>query len=275
MPAYASAGNGAGVLVLKVVTVYPDNPSKHDLPTILATLLLNDAQTGQLVAIMDAGHLTAMRTGAASGVATKYLAGKDATTLGIFGAGSQSRTQLMAIHEVRSLTRVQVFDPQTTRSEAFADQMSEAFGLDVTPVTDPRECAENEILCSASNSDTPVLNGTWLRPGTHVNGVGSHTPITRELDTETVLRSKVITDNTAACVEEAGDLIIPINEGLFSKEKIHAELGEIIDGTKPGRESPDEITFFKSVGVAIQDAVTAARVYELARAGNIGVDLEM
>jgi len=275
MPAYAGGAGDGGVLVLKVVTVYPDNPSKHNLSTILGTLLLNDARTGKLVAIMDAGFLTAMRTGAASGVATKFLAPEGAKTLGIFGAGEQARTQLMAIHEVRSLEEVQVFDPLTPTCDAFARELSETLGLDVRAVTDPRTCAENEIVCAASNSDTPVLKGTWLRPGTHINGVGSHTPDTRELDTETILRSKVVTDNTAACIAEAGDLMIPVKDGDFSEDRIHAELGEVIEGVKPGRESPDEITFFKSVGVAIQDAMTAARVYELAREVNVGIDVEI
>lgn len=275
MPAYAGGKGDAGVLALKVVTVYPDNPSKYDLPTILGTLLLNDAKTGKLVAIMDAGFLTGMRTGAASGVATKYLAPKDANTLGIFGAGGQARTQLMAVHEVRPLKQVSVFDPVTQTRDAFAREMSKKLKLEITPVKDPRACAENEIVCAASSSKTPVLKGSWFRPGTHINGIGSHSPDARELDTETILRSKVVTDFTPACMAEAGDLIFPIQEGAFSQEKIHAELGEVVNGAKPGRESTEEITLFKSVGLAIQDAMTAARVYELACEKRVGKEVEI
>ena len=275
MPAYASEAGENGALVLKVVTVYSDNQAKYGLPTILATILLNDARTGQLMAIMDGTFLTAMRTGAASAVATKYLATKGAGTLGIFGAGWQARTQLMAIHEVRTLSRVHVFDPLTSARDQFAREMSEQLGLDVVPAKDARECAENEIICTATSSEIPVFDGTWLRPGTHINGVGTHTPDARELDTETILRSKVVADCSVACVEEAGDLIIPITEQLFRKEQVHAGLGEVVNGTKPGRESSDEITVFKSVGLAIQDAMTAARVYELAREANIGMEVEL
>jgi ornithine cyclodeaminase/alanine dehydrogenase len=275
MPAYAGGEGDAGVLALKVVTVYPENPSKHDLPTILGTLLLNDAKTGKLVSIMDAGFLTGMRTGASSGVATKYLAPKEAKTLGIFGAGGQARTQLMAVHEVRPVSRVQVYDPMTETRDAFVREMSEKVGVEVEPVKDPRECAENEIVCAASSSKTPVLKGSWFRPGTHINGIGSHSPDARELDTETILRSKVVADYTPACMAEAGDLLFPIQEGAFSEERIHADIGEVINGTKPGRESAEEITLFKSVGLAIQDAMTAAKVYALAREAKVGTEVEI
>jgi ornithine cyclodeaminase/alanine dehydrogenase len=275
MPAHADTEDGQGVLAVKVVTVYPDNPTKHDLPTILGTLLLNDAQTGKLAAIMDAGFLTGMRTGAASGVATKYLAREDARTLGIFGAGGQARTQLMAVHEVRPLERVQVFDPQKPVRDTFVREMSASLGIEVTPVEDARACVENDIVCAASSSKTPIFDGSWLQPGTHVNGVGSHSPDARELDTETIRRSKIIADYTPACMVEAGDFLFPIKEGAFSQEQIHADLGEVASGTKPGRESDDEITLFKSVGLAIQDAMTAACVYDLARKANVGTQIEI
>ena len=274
MPAYVGGAEGGGALALKVVTVYHDNPAKYGLPTTIGTLLLNDPRTGALVAIMDAGFLTAMRTGAVSGVATKHLAREDARSVGIFGAGVQARTQLIAICEVRPIERALVCDPQQEAREKYAADMSERLSISVEATDDPRACAETDVIATASSSGTPVFEGAWLAPGTHINGIGSHTPSTRELDTETVRRAKVVPDFAPACLAEAGDLMIPIQEGAISEDHIHASLGEVVAGIKPGRESPDEITLFKSVGLAVQDAATAARVYELAQAAGVGVEIE-
>ena len=274
MPAYIGGAEGGGSLALKVVTVYHDNPAKYGLPTTIGTLLLNDPRTGALVAIMDAGFLTAMRTGAVSGVATKYLAREDARSVGVFGAGVQARTQLIAICDVRPVERALVCDPEQEAREKYAADMSERLSISVEATDDPRACAENDVIVTASSSGTPVFEGAWLAPGTHINGIGSHTPGTRELDTETIRRAKVVPDLAPACLEEAGDLMIPIQEGAISEDHIHASLGEVVAGIKPGRESAEEITLFKSVGLAVQDAATAARVYELAQAAGVGVEIE-
>ena len=275
MPAYVGGAENGGSLALKVVTVYPDNPSKYNLPTTIGTLLLNDPRTGALVAIMDAGFLTAMRTGAVSGVATKYLAPGDARTVGVFGAGVQARAQLMAVCEVRSIERAVVCDPMREAREKYAAEMSERLSISVEPTDDPRACVENDVILTASSSKTPVFEGVWLAPGTHINGVGSHSPDARELDTETIRRAKVVPDYAPACLVEAGDLIMPIQEGAIDAEHIHASLGDVVAGLKPGRESDEEITLFKSVGLAVQDAATAARVYELAQAAGVGVEIEV
>jgi alanine dehydrogenase len=275
MPAYVGGAGDGGSLALKVVTVYPDNPSQYGLPTTIGTLLLNDPRTGALVAIMDAGFLTAMRTGAVSGVATKYLARRDARTVGIFGAGVQARAQLIAMCEVRPIERAVVCDPWQEGRDRFAAEMSARLSIPVEPAGDPRACVDNDIIVAASSSREPIFDGAWLAPGTHINGIGSHSPDARELDTVTLQRSKVVPDLAAACLVEAGDLIIPIKEGAFTEDKIHASLGEIIAGLKPGRESDGEITLFKSVGLAVQDAATAARVYALARAAGVGVEIEI
>ena len=274
MPAYVGGAEGGGSLALKVVTVYPDNPSKYGLPTTIGTLLLNDPRTGALVAIMDAGFLTAMRTGAASGVATKYLAREGARSVGVFGAGVQARTQLMAVCEVRPIERAVVCDPVQEYREKYAAEMSEQLSIPVEPTDDPRACVANDVIVAASSSRTPVFEGGWLAPGTHINGIGSHSPDARELDTETIRRSKVVPGYAPACLAEAGDLILPIQEGAITEDHIHASLGEVVAGLRPGRESAEEITLFKSVGLAVQDATTAARVYELAQAAGVGVEIE-
>jgi ornithine cyclodeaminase/alanine dehydrogenase len=273
MPAFI--GGDHETLALKVVTVYPDNPSRYHLPTTIGTLLLNDPRTGALLAIMDAGFLTAMRTGAVSGVATKYLAASDARTVAVFGAGAMARTQLMAVCEVRPIVRALVFDPVREAREKFATEMSARLSLDVRAVEDARSCLECDIVCLASSSRTPVFEASWLRPGTHLNGVGAHSPDAREIDTETLLRSKVVVDFKPACLAEAGELILPIKEGAFTEGRIHASLGEVVAGSKPGRTSPQEITFFKSVGLAVQDAATAALVLEKARSAGVGAEIEI
>ena len=273
MPAYVGGAENGGSLALKVVTVYPDNPSHYDLPTTIGTLLLNDPRTGALVAIMDAGFLTAMRTGAASGVATRYLARPDARSVGVFGAGVQARTQLMAVCEVRPIERAFVCDPRQGAREQYAAEMSDRLSIPVESTDDPRVCAENDVIVTASSSAAPVFQGAWLAPGTHINGIGSHSPNARELDTETIRRAKVVPDYAPACLAEAGDLIIPIQEGAITEDHVHANLGEVVAGLKPGRESVEEITLFKSVGLAVQDASTAARVYELAQAAGVGVEI--
>ncbi len=275
MPAYVGGVGDGGSLALKVVTVYPENPAKYSMPTTIGTLLLNDPRTGVLLAIMDAGFLTAMRTGAVSGVATKYLARENACSVGVFGAGVQARTQLMAVCEVRSIERATVFDPWTEGRERFAAEMSERLSVPVEPTEEPRVCVANEIIVAASSSSEPIFEGAWLAPGTHINGIGSHSPDARELDTITLQRSKVVPDLSAACLVEAGDLIIPIKEGAITEDHIHASLGEVVAGLKPGRESDDEITLFKSVGLAVQDAATAALVYDLARGAGVGTEIEI
>jgi alanine dehydrogenase len=275
MPAHIGDAEGGGALATKIVTVYPDNPARFDLPTTIGTLLLNDPRSGALLAIMDAGFLTAMRTGAVSGVASKVLAREDASTVGVFGAGVMARTQLRAVCEVRKIARAAVHDPNAEAAAKYAGDMSAALGIPVQAVGDPRSVLEADIVCAASSSKTPVFEGKWLRPGTHINGVGSHSPDARELDGETIRRSKVVADHLAACMAEAGDLILAIQEGVFRKEDIHADLGEIVAGRKPGREGPEEITLFKSVGLAVQDAATAARVFDLARTAGVGSEIRI
>ncbi len=274
MPAYI--GGETNAIGLKAVTVYPDNPGKHKLPTTLGTLLLCDPATGQAIAIMDAGFLTAVRTGAASGVATRHLARKDAKVCALFGAGVQARKQIEAIHLVRPLARVFVLDVSREARERFAREMGQQLGIEMAASTDAEAAVRAaDIVVTASSSHDPVFDGHWLKPGSHVNNIGSHSPDARELDTTTVRRAKFVADLKEANLAEAGDILIPIKEGAVTADHIHASLGEIVIGAKPGRESPDEITVFKSCGLAIQDVATARAVYDAARARKVGTEVAL
>jgi ornithine cyclodeaminase/alanine dehydrogenase len=272
MPAHIGAMDALGI---KVVTVYPENPTKYGKPTVLGVILLNDPSTGEVVAVMDGGYITAMRTGAVSGVATKYMAREDAEVAGVFGAGVQARMQLEAVAAVRKLKVVYVYDVVPEQRERFASEMSEKLGVPVHAVDDPRGAVEEcDIICTATSAAEPVFKGEWLLAGTHINGIGSHARHMRELDTETIKRSRVIVDLKEAALQEAGDIIIPIKEGEVPEGHIAGELGDVITGKVEGRKSADEITLFKSVGLAIQDVSVASRVYHLARGQGVGHEID-
>jgi ornithine cyclodeaminase/alanine dehydrogenase len=273
MPAYI--GGDTDALGLKLVTVYPDNPAKKNLPTIMGTLLLCDSTTGQVVSVMDAGYLTAVRTGAASGVATRYLAREDSKTCVIFGAGGQAQKQLEACHIVRPLEKVYVIDINHELRDTFAGQMSKLLGCECVPTEDAKAAVEDsDMIITASSSHDPVFDGNWMRPGTHINNIGSHTPDARELDTTTVVRSKFVADLKEANMAEAGDLLIPIAEGAVTEDHVYANLGDLVTGAKPGRESNEEITLFKSCGLAVQDVATATVVYKSALEKGVGTNFD-
>jgi ornithine cyclodeaminase/alanine dehydrogenase len=223
---------------------------------------------------MGGNHLTAMRTAGVCGVASKYLAREDSEVLGLFGAGVEGKTQVLAINEARPLKKVKVFDPVPGKAASFAQEVAAETGIEVSPVEDPKEAVEGcDIVSTTSSSTTPVFEGAWLQDGTHVNAIGSHSPDVRELDGDTVARAKVVVDNREAVLAEAGDFILPIKEALISEDHIHAELGELIVGKKEGRTSANEITLFKSVGLALQDAAAAAVTYQLAKKKGIGTEV--
>jgi alanine dehydrogenase len=273
MPAFL---RGQQALACKVVAVFRDNPSKHRLPTTTGTILLQDAETGRVCCIMDGEHLTAMRTGAASGVATRHLARRESgQTAGIFGAGVQARMQLLAVAEVRRLSRAWVYDPAPEAAAAFAREMSRRLDLEVVASSSAAETARADILCTATTSSRPVFSGGEVREGAHVNGIGSHTPEARELDGELIRRARLVGDSREACFRESGDILLPLREGLIGEEHFQAELGEIVTGRKPGRLSEREITVFKSNGLAIQDAAAAGLVYRKALAAGIGLTVEL
>lgn len=273
MPAYLKESNA---LACKVVTVYKDNMKKHNMPVTIGKVLLQNPKTGEVIAIMDGGYLTAVRTGAVSGVATKFLARKDpGQTAGIFGAGVQAEKQLEAVAVVRELKSAIVFDKFDEAARKFAKTMSERLNMKVTVADSPSDVLEADIICAATSSPTPIFNGSEVKPGSHINGIGSHTPNARELDTEIVRRSLFVGDSREACFKEAGDIMIPLEKGEITEDHFYADLGEIISGAKPGRSSHDQITLFKSNGLAIQDAATAKLVYDQALKLGVGTVAEL
>lgn len=272
MPAFLS---DVGALSTKIVSVYEENP-KYGLPTVLASILLTDPRTGQILCVMDGAYATAIRTGAASGVATKYLSRRDSKTVGIIGTGTQAKTQLWAVCQVRNVQFVKAYDIRPEAAKNLAKEMSKKLGIKIKVVDDSKKAVEDsDIVVTATTSKSPVLNGQWIRPGTHINAIGWMGPTARELDAETVKKAKLVVDSREAALAEAGDLIIPIKEGAISERHIYAELGEILTQKISARTSNEEITLWKSVGLAIQDAAIAKHAYERALRRGIGTKVEL
>lgn len=269
MPAFSSRLDALGA---KIVTVFPHNTS-HNLTTINGLIVLNDTQTGMPLAAMEAGYVTALRTGAASGVATRYLAKADAQNVAIIGAGTQAQTQLKAVCMVRDIQQVSVYDTDNVRSQAYLTHMQEALPqVSFTAAASSVEAlAAADIVCTATTSMVPVFPADALKPGTHVNAIGSFTPQMQEIGEDVLHRmDKIVVDCVKAAFDETGDFIIPMAQGRFGKEHIYAELGQLAAGEKLGREDPLELTLFKSVGLAVQDLAVAAVVLEKAQDLNLG-----
>jgi alanine dehydrogenase len=272
MPGYLAEDDQ---LAVKFVSVFNDNPAKG-LPLIHALVVVIDAETGAPAAVMDGTYLTALRTGAASGAATNLLARQDAHTAAIFGAGAQARTQLEAVQSVRPIQEAWVYDLNPQNAQDFAAEMSQALSLKINVASSPSEAVRQaDVICTATTSTTPVFKDADLKPGVHINAVGAYTPEMQEIPEETVRRARIIIDHHLASMAEAGDLLIPLKRGLISKDDIYAELGEIAAGLKPSRQSLEEITFFKSVGVAVQDVAAANAVLQAATKMNLGTEINL
>ncbi len=272
MPAYIGGVEALGV---KWVGGYLGNPALG-LPVVQAIIILNDGTNMSPLAVMNGTYITAVRTGAAAGVATRHLARADAATAGIIGAGVQAKTQLEAVCAVRPITSARVYDVFPEAAAKFAAEMSARLGITVTAAATAEEAVRGvDVICTASTSKTPVVLGEWLKAGAHINGIGSHSTDARELDTASVVRSRVIVDTMDAAMAEAGDILMPIAEGAITADHIAGELGDVITGKIPGRSSETEITLFKSQGLAIQDVATAQLVYKAAVAQGIGVEVNL
>lgn len=270
MPAFLPGLKQSGT---KIVSVFPQNTSKGK-PTIYATYLLCDPTTGELLAMMEGATLTGIRTGGASGLATRYLARKDSKVVGIIGTGFQSFFQVRAIQAVRRIEEVRAYDVDQKRLQDFCQRMSSF--IKVHPVSSPSEAVrESDILVTSTTSKTPVFSGKDLKPGAHLNAIGAFRPDMRETDDETILRSRIVVDTYEGCLSEAGDLLIPIREGKLKQEAIYGDLGDLVTGRKEGRRSNEEITFFKSVGFAMEDVVTAYHAYEKATRQGWGKNIEL
>ena len=274
MPAYLNASDA---LAVKIVSVYNQNPARG-LPLIHALVVVIDAATGKPLATMEGGYLTALRTGAASGAATELLARPDAHVAAIFGAGVQGHTQLLAVAAVRQLQKVVVFDAARERAESFVQEMRGQPGVpaDLGVAATPAEAVKQaDIICTATTSTRPIFSGADVKPGTHINAIGAYTPQMQEIDEVTMRACKIVIDSRSGALVEAGDLIIALQKGAIKESDIYAEIGEIAAGKKPGREKPDEITLFKSVGNAVQDASVARAIYDVAQREKLGVEIEI
>lgn len=263
-----------GCIGIKIVSVSPGNRRKGK-PTTTALVVLNNVDTGEAVSVMDGTYITALRTAAVSALATDHLAKKDASTLGIFGSGVQARSHIEVLREVRDIRRVKIYGPNRENSRRLAHRMDSLLGrnCEVETVESPNSAViDSDIIVTATTSKIPVFDGTLLREGTHINSIGSFKPHHREVDDVTIKRAKIFVDSYSSSLSEGGDLMVPLKKGIISERDIKADLGELILGKKKGRETDREITFFKSVGIAVQDIAVAQRVYAKATESNSGMN---
>ncbi|MDJ0839469.1 MAG: ornithine cyclodeaminase [Acidobacteriota bacterium] len=255
-------------LALKAVSIRPDNPAAG-LPFIQALVTVFDGKTGCPLAVMDGEYLTALRTGAASGLATELCARPESKIVAIFGCGAQAVTQLEAVCAVRDVTRVMVFNRTRSKAETFCARMSKQLDIPVDYTERPEDLLEADIICTATTASEPLFAAEQVKPGAHINAVGAYRPDMTEVPADLIAAARITVDQRAACLAEAGDLVQPLNAGLIGPDHIAAELGEVSAGGKAGRTSPQEITVFKSVGNAAQDLAAAGPI--LAKARELGL----
>jgi len=277
MYGYAAPAHALGV---KIVSVYPKNIEKG-LNSVPATMVLVNSETGEVCALMDGTFLTRIRTGAVSGAATDVLARKDSKVFALFGTGGQAETQLEAVLTVRPIKQVKVFDLSAERARDFAARMTakfgQKFGVTITAAATAAEAvADADVITTVTTAKKAVFDGRLVKKNAHINGVGSYTPEMAEIDEYIVTHAnKVYVDTRDGAVQESGDLIQPIKKGVFSEAQVTGELGEVICGKAPGRQSDDEMTYFETTGSAVLDIVTAQRIYECAQKQGIGKVIEL
>lgn len=279
MPAFVPAsGNAPAAAGVKVVSVFGGN-RERGLPTINALVMTVDPATGVPTGLMEGAAVTALRTGAVSGAATDLMARPDARTLAVIGAGAQGITQAAAVCSVRKIDEIRVFDLFPQSRESFAERL-EAWLPDAMPrvvVADSaREAVEGaDVICTATTATSPVFEDAWLAPGTHINGIGAYTPEMQEIPDATVARARIVVDAVEAALHEAGDLIQPIDRGALTRDAVTIELGQVAAGDVAGRESAEQITFFKSVGNAIQDMIVCGAALEAAASQGVGQTVDL
>ena len=258
----------------KLVTVFPKN-IEINKPTTQAVISLIDVNTGELIGIIDGSLITGMRTGATTGIATKYLSKKNSSKLSILGSGFQSKFQLMAICSVRHIKEIFINSPSIDSKSNYIHELEDLLDIPIVIEKNITKLINTDILVTSTTSPTPLFDGNLLDNGIHINCIGAHTKETREVDLRTIEKSKVVVDERSAALREAGELIIPIQNGEITDNIIYAELAEIVSGQKPGRLTDDEITLFKSMGLSLEDISTAKFVFDKAIEKGLGRNITL
>jgi ornithine cyclodeaminase/alanine dehydrogenase-like protein (mu-crystallin family) len=272
MPAYLGDPTAFGI---KVVSVMPGN---HGTPfdSHQGAVLVFETRHGALRAIVDASAITAIRTAAVSGLATRLLANPDAGDLALIGSGTQARTHLAAMLTVRPLRRVRVWSANPARARAFAERESARHGIDVEAVRSAEHAVTGaDLICTVTSSKTPVVEGAWIAEGAHVNAAGACFPDARELDTAAVAAARVFVDSRESALHESGDVLIPIAEKAFDERHILAELADVVVGKVPGRLGARDRTLFKSLGLAVEDLASAHELWQRAEAHGGGLEFDL
>jgi alanine dehydrogenase len=272
MPGFLNEDKALG---MKVVTYFQNNP-KQNLPSILATIMLFSTETGKMIAVMDGGYITAIRTACASAMATKVLSNPTASVLGVLGAGVQARAHIRALSRVRNLHSIKIYSPSGTSATKIKQELESEIGVAIEVAKSAEETVRgSDLIVTATTAKEPIVTAKWLQPGAHINAVGSHRPDSRELDGTTLARSNVFVDSRDAIMAECGDVLLALKEKSITPDHVQTEIGEVLAETKSGRRRTDEITLYKSVGVAIQDVATADLVYHKALEKNLGTNVTL
>ncbi len=272
MPAYAA---DRAVMGLKVISVFPGNHGT-EFDSHQGAVMLFETKNGRPLAIVDATSITAIRTAAVSGVATRLLAREDAADLAILGSGTQARVHLEAMRLARTIRRVRVWSRNPEHATTFARREGQRHGIAIQPMPTAFQAVEGaDLICATTSSSEPILLGEWITPGAHINAVGSSVPFARELDTAAVVRSRLFVDRRESTVNEAGDFLFPKKEGAVGDDHIRGEIGELLIGRVTGRRSTEEITLFKSLGLAIEDVASAHHIYIKALEKGLGTQIEL
>lgn len=272
MPSYI--GN-LSVMGVKVVSVFPGNHGT-EYDSHMGTVLLFETQHGQLLAIIDASEITGIRTAGVSGAVTRILAREDAGDLAILGSGVQARSHLAAMLAARKIRRIRIWSRNADHARQFAEQESQRHSIAVEPTISVQQAVQGaDLICTTTAAPEPILHGDWIAPGAHINAVGSSVPFTRELDTAAMVKARLFVDRRESTINEAGDFLFPKKEGAIGDDHIVGDVGDVLLGKIKGRQTPEEITVFKSLGLAVEDVAAAHHVYNKAVANNRGIWVEL
>jgi alanine dehydrogenase len=265
-------GHVAGV---KAVNVHPDNPMKFNLPTVMAVIELVDPDNGYPLAIMDGTSITNMRTGAAAGVATKYLSRENSESVGFVGSGVQALLSFLALNNIMDIKELKISSRSSETRENLANMIRENFGIDAMAVDNVKDAVIGmDVITTTTPTRSPVVLSKWLDEGTHINAMGADAPGKQELETEILLRSKIVIDDWEQA-SHSGEINVPVSNGTMGKEDVHAKIGDVLIGNKTGRDNDKEITVFDSTGLAVQDIATAWKVYEKALEMGVGYKMDL